>query len=202
MKSGNVVFISEDGELDTGGKTMQFKTKDAEGNITIELNGVGTWVSDSLHDADHNVMFFESHDVEADGEHQVIIEKMVNDEDGKMVKIIIERIHLSITDLDDLKEVEEIPGSNVVSSKILQLEEVNYYPNPNTGVFNLQFTAKENPTQIRVIDMMGKEVHNENLRNFEGRYDNSIDLSDSEKGMYILQIIQGKKTWNKKIVIE
>jgi len=198
LKSG-AVFVT-DGVFKEEGGTIHFK--DGDGNVTIDLIGEGTWVMDGLHDADHNVMFFETQDIETDGEHQIIIEKKIDSENGEMVKIIIERIHLKISDVDDLKVVEEIPGSNVVSNNMLQLEEVNYYPNPNTGVFNLQFGAKELPTQIRVIDMMGKEAYSETIPGFKGRYDKSIDLSGNEKGMYILQILQGEKTWNKKIVIE
>jgi len=204
LKTGDVMFFKQGSFKMDGENSFMFNSEDADGRFTIELLHEGAWVMDSLHEKGHNVMFFSSDDVnEVDGQKHVFIKRESStSENGEIVKIIVERIHLKITDLHDLKVVEEIPGSNVTSNKLLKLDEVNYYPNPNTGIFNLKFAAKEEPTQIRVIDMMGKEVYNEYLGNFSGIYDKSIDLSGSDKGVYILQVLQGKRSWNKKIVIE
>ncbi len=203
------VFFSKDGEFETkDGNVMHMKTKeDGNGNVTIELDGSNVWYSDSLHENEHTVLFFSESDeqLHEEGGKRIIVTKEITSGEGDgetRVIVKVERIHLEIVDLDDLKEIEEIPGSNVVSSKMLQLEEVSYYPNPNTGVFNLKFSAKKKPTSIRVIDMMGKEVYFEQLDNFTGRYDQQIDLTGNDRGVYILQIIQGARTWNKKVLIE
>jgi len=202
LKMGKAMFFKQGSFEMEGDKSIMFKSKDADGFFSIELLNEGSWVMDSLHEKDHNVMFFSSDD-DVEGErHVFIMSESSTSEHGKMIKIIVDRIHLNISDLEDLKVVEEIPGSNVTSSKLLKLEEVNYYPNPNTGIFNLKFSAKGKPTQIRIIDMMGKEVYNENLKEFSGMYDNRIDLTGNDKGVYILQVLQGAKSWNKKIVIE
>ena len=120
----------------------------------------------------------------------------------EIIEVVVERIHIEITDIDDIEVIEEIPGSQVTPSRLLQLDDVSYYPNPNNGSFTLRFNADDKPTQVRAIDMMGKEVYAEDLQSFSGMYDKQIDLSESEKGVYILQVIQGKKTWNKKLAVE
>ena len=203
---GGAMFITKDGSGE-GTQVFEFKSDDHEGDMVIDLKGDNTWVSDSLHDSDHNVMFFgtsENMTIDSDGEtqHVIIRKESADGENGELVEVIIQKLHIKISDLHDIKEVEVIPGSNVVSDNLLELDEVNYYPNPNTGVFNLKFSAQKQPTQIRVIDMMGKEVYTEDLKSFQGMYDNSIDLSSNNKGVYVLQILQGEKTWNKKLVIE
>lgn len=205
LKTGKAMFFKQGSFEMDGDKSIMFNSKDADGVFSIELLNEGSWVMDSLHEKDHNMMFFSSDDVnvEFDGQKHVFIKSEgLTSENGQIIKIIVERIHLNISDVEDLKVVEEIPGSNVTSSKLLKLEEVKYYPNPNTGIFNLKFSAKEKPTQIRIIDMMGKEVYNENLKEFSGMYDSRIDLTGNDKGVYILQVLQGARSWNKKLVIE
>jgi hypothetical protein len=92
-----------------------------------------------------------------------------------------------------------MPG---VDAKVLAVDELNYYPNPNSGKFNLAFQAGKKPTIIKITSTDGKEVYNEEIQGFEGSYSKEIDLTDQKRGIYLLQIIQGKKAINKKIIIE
>jgi len=52
------------------------------------------------------------------------------------------------------------------------------------------------------MDILGNEVYKEKLLDFNGAYDNEINLSGKEKGIYILQIRQKKKMLTRKILIE
>jgi len=163
-----------------GDKMVIIKRRNADGNVTMELKGGVEWI----HEEDHNEFITE------DGDHVKVFVKKV------------EKVHVEILDLHEIKEFDDVPGINLTSEKFLELEDLNFYPNPNDGAFTVRFSGKKRPTEIRVVDMMGQEVYRENLGDFGGTYDKEIDLSGSNQGVYIMQIRQGDRSMNKKIVIE
>jgi hypothetical protein len=169
---GKVMIISE-------GDIEEFKTIDGE---TIDLHVIDENSEDG---EKHKVMVFES----AEGG------------DGAQMRVAVKVIeHITI----HLKEVEENEFSNIpnINAKVLKANDLNYYPNPNNGKFSLEFKASKRPTEVKITSLDGKTVYSEELQNFEGIYQNEIDLSAQKKGIYLLQIIQGSKAINKKIVIE
>ena len=157
--------------------------KDGEGTIEI---------FNSMMDTFDNFSF--DIDTDVDWEDMDVI--------GDDTRVIIKRrnkVTIEILDESEEAELDEFKGANI--EKQLQLEEVRYYPNPSDGRLNLRFGAKRIPTEIRVIDLMGKEVYFEDLQDFDGSYANEIDLSGVKQGMYLLQIRQGDRTWNRKLAI-
>jgi hypothetical protein len=85
----------------------------------------------------------------------------------------------------------------------LNPSDLNYYPNPNDGIFNLKFNLEQKgEVTVKVMDIMGKEVYKETILDFGGMYDNEVNLSGHEKGVYVLQIVQNKKVLSRKILIE
>ncbi len=73
---------------------------------------------------------------------------------------------------------------------------VAIYPNPSAnGVF--QLTAKEEPSSIRITDLQGKNIV------FEGCSNNgitTIDISNTTKGVYLLNLKVGEHFYTKKII--
>ena len=63
------------------------------------------------------------------------------------------------------------------------------YPNPSRDVFNIRFTSdtKQN-LKVRILNVIGGELINENLEQFIGEYTKQIDLSNNAKGIYFLEI--------------
>ncbi len=85
----------------------------------------------------------------------------------------------------------------------LNPSQLKYYPNPSNGRFNLEFQLNlKKEVTIKVMDILGNEVYKETLLDFDGNYHNEIDLTGKERGIYILQVIQKKKTLARKILIE
>lgn len=192
--------------LDEEGHVKIFK--DEDGNYTIKL------ADDlDLDGKDGQVFVIHEGDLTADD-----IEELENgnftidvnvdtdvDEDGNHVVTVhkkIEKIHVKILDISDPEELTEIPGAHLNSGAGLDLEGINYYPNPSNGQFTLRFAGDQTPTQVRIIDLMGKEVYNENIPDFSGSYDKEINLSGNNPGTYVLQVIQNDKSWSKKVVLE
>ena len=92
----------------------------------------------------------------------------------------------------------EVPLS--VSDNITALEEVLIYPNPSNGLFNVELQSNQSADiEISVYDVRGRII-------FEDRYDNTlrfeqtIDLSQVNSGIYIMEISDGKNTINKRII--
>lgn len=122
---------------------------------------------------------------------------------GRHHSAVFIRKSITIADLEpgDAEKKEFKPLIN--KSKALTLDELSYYPNPNDGRFRLRFKVEEGKElKISIFDISGKEVYGETFNNFQGRYDNDINLSMHNKGIYLLQIKQDGKTVNKKLVIE
>ena len=82
--------------------------------------------------------------------------------------------------------------------------ELKVYPNPNTGKFIIEINmVKGRDIEIKLLDMIGREVYQEDLNMLPGYYHQEIDLESYGKGIYNLQIIiPDIKVINKKIIIE
>ncbi|MDN5201611.1 T9SS type A sorting domain-containing protein [Fulvivirgaceae bacterium BMA10] len=146
---------------------------------------------------------FKWEDQDGNEHHDVKVFKFKsNGDDGEgRIKVFIGTNKITITDIDrDDKRLKEL---GFTPKQDLELEDLTYYPNPTDGVFTLRFRAEAgNPLQVKIFDMVGREVFDDRFNSFPGLYDREIDLSDNDRGVYILQISQGSRAFSKKIVIE
>ena len=197
-KNGEEIEVGEANSwTDKDGKTYEIKKSD--GNIMIMSGDELTEFKSS--DGNSFKYKFSTDDDAEGGEHKMIMIHSADGEDSKHESITIKVVeHIKI----HLKEVEENEFTSIdgIDAKSLKMDELNYYPNPNEGKFTLQFKADKRPTEIKITSLQGKEIYAETLNSFEGTYQNEIDLSSEKRGIYLLQIIQGNKATNKKIVIE
>ncbi len=115
---------------------------------------------------------------------------------GQLVRVrytLPVKFKLEATSTETLEETQQsVP--NISALKIM--------PNPSKGMLTLRFQSDAVPTVIRVTDLQGKGIYQENLSTFDGNYDNTIDLSRYPKGMYILLIEQGNKRHTEKLIFE
>lgn len=141
-----------------------------------------------------------------EGQHKMIFintecEKKGDKEDVKETKIIIiKKVMISEPSAEDSKMLNKQTG---ISDEKLQVENMKFFPNPNDGKFNLEFqVTSKGDTELNILNMEGKSIYNENLKNFSGQYSNAINISDQPKGVYFVKIKQGKHAQVKKIVLE
>jgi hypothetical protein len=68
-------------------------------------------------------------------------------------------------------------------------------PNPNRGIFNLQFYQTEvDKAAIRVVDINGKIIYDRQYQNIKGSFNQLINLGVISTGMYIVQLeVQSRK---------
>lgn len=76
---------------------------------------------------------------------------------------------------------------------------INIYPNPNTGIFTIQFPNKvDDNFELEIINLAGQKVYSALLNN-DKLY--QIDLTGKPKGIYIAKITRGTDIFQKKIVV-
>ena len=71
------------------------------------------------------------------------------------------------------------------------------YPNPNSGVFNIESSLNEN-YELVLYDVFGRQVYTNNFTNSLNR----IDVSNLSKGVYFVNISSEEKEFTQKIVID
>lgn len=74
-----------------------------------------------------------------------------------------------------------------ISDLIEQLQ-LNVYPNPSTGAFNVELNTEKALTgEITVCDVTGRKVYARHI-NASGFYKTAVDLDNCAKGLYMLQL--------------
>ncbi len=77
----------------------------------------------------------------------------------------------------------------------------NVYPNPSNGIFDIEFNSNDKNTSLTIVDLRGRKVHEE-LLNDLGLIKKRMNLSNFQKGVYIINLTDGVKKSTKKIIIE
>jgi hypothetical protein len=70
-------------------------------------------------------------------------------------------------------------------------------------VFNVTFTSETiQDLKVRILNIVGEELINENLEQFIGEYTKQIDLTNNAKGIYLLEIETNDGVINKKLILQ
>ncbi len=101
----------------------------------------------------------------------------------------------TITILVDV--ITGIHGVNITSDAL------SIYPNPNNGYFELEYSSiNNNDFYIQIINMTGQKVFTQKYSKNIIEFNTTIDLNSLAKGVYQLQLVQNKKIYNARIVID
>jgi subtilisin-like proprotein convertase family protein len=89
-----------------------------------------------------------------------------------------------------------------LSNENFSINNLAIYPNPNNGNFNIQFTSNSsNEINVGVHDMRGREIFAKKYSN-NGLFNENLQLSNVQSGIYLVTIQDGSSKVTKKIVIE
>ncbi len=93
-----------------------------------------------------------------------------------------------------ISECQEVCGTSAITENDI---EFSIYPNPSSGVFNIQFNSGDEDVHITVTNIVGKQVFKQTV-NTKDQYDTPIDLSTLPKGIYNLSLTTSMeiKTYN------
>ena len=166
---------------------------DGEKKVIIKKSGknVFSFSTDSLD------MNFEQFDTDGDGgKNSTIIITSPGDKDGK--KVVVKTSVIVIDDTDKSTQKKRSHGKNDQESK----DDLKFYPNPSDGKFTIEYDLKDKETAlITVLDANGKQLFKDEIKG-GGKYSKTVDLGGKGKGVFILNLTQGKKSISKKIIIE
>jgi len=83
------------------------------------------------------------------------------------------------------------------------INNLGIYPNPSRDVFNISFTSDTKQSlRVRILNIIGEELINDNLEQFIGEYTKQIDLTNNAKGIYFLEIETNDGVINKKLILQ
>ena len=102
----------------------------------------------------------------------------------------------------------EVEDYTIVVDEVASIDDnsftgFNLYPNPNAGVFTLQFeTIDTRKTTLELHDVRGRRVHQQSFTNTPQFFKEQIEFPEVSKGLYLLKIKNGTKFTTRKLVIE
>ena len=205
-EDGNVEIMIKSDEGGENQTIQILKTVDDDGNVTVKKTVNGEEVEFDEEDmksmpGGHKMIFIsdDGKTSKMEGNHEMVIDGNVESDNGKEMKKIVIISKMTKTE----KSSKDIPASVDIDKQELAVDKLRFSPNPNNGKFDLNFKLKDKKkVQVKIVDMQGKEVYNETVKDFDGKYSNKIDISENGEGIYILQIMQGNKASTSKIVIK
>ncbi|MFK8008857.1 MAG: T9SS type A sorting domain-containing protein [Saprospiraceae bacterium] len=108
-------------------------------------------------------------------------------------------------------KIQEIATYDYCCNSELNLEvgdetignEFSIFPNPTDGITQLKFQSGERTDlEISLTDVAGHQIFKSEVKDFNGFYNEVLDLTDYAAGLYFVQIMQGEQVWTEKIVLQ
>jgi hypothetical protein len=76
------------------------------------------------------------------------------------------------------------------------------YPNPATGVLNIDITNGGKELDLFLVDVRGQTVYKESFTNIPREFTHQIDVSGLSRGVYFVELVNSKKVVIKKIILQ
>jgi len=111
----------------------------------------------------------------------------------------VERIIIKERKEDDARSDFETSGA-------IKLTDFDLSPNPSEGGINVKFgmdaSKADDEVTVRIIALDGKIVEEKVLEKFDGRFNNTYDLSDHPSGVYLFQAEKNGQKFTKRFVLK
>ncbi len=103
--------------------------------------------------------------------------------------------------IDDLYVQMDKPVVSGVED--VSIKKISIYPNPSTGIFNIQFNGElKGDVGINVFDIFGRTKYQTIFNNNSGYNTHKVDFSNNPQGIYILELNQNDRKLYKKLIIK
>jgi hypothetical protein len=148
---------------------------------------------------------------------KISVKKKINIEDdvasennaGRKVKVIVieEESDGKERDEPEIKVIRKVKktNDNNQSTSINEAEEdrqLHVYPNPSNGKITVNFKPYgKKKTQLKVSDESGKVIYSEEIKT-ASEIRHEIDLGNEAKGIYFVEVVQGKEKFVNRIMLK
>ncbi|MGF1554942.1 reprolysin-like metallopeptidase [Paucihalobacter sp.] len=95
----------------------------------------------------------------------------------------------------------EICTSSSLSIADNEFNNLQVFPNPNNGTFNVSFIPQSENVKIDVYDIRGRAILSKTYQS-NGRFEETLTLDNAQSGMYLLSITDGNQKVTKKIIVD
>lgn len=118
-------------------------------------------------------------------------------------RVDVEEVNISMENVSDSEAQNLVSkGIDMKISNDLKVTNLKLSPNPNIGMFELQFDVEsKGETLVKVVNPTGRGIYEYDLGVFNGDFSDYIDISQNGPGTYFLQIIQNGKSFVRKIIL-
>jgi hypothetical protein len=90
---------------------------------------------------------------------------------------------------------------NVGINKLNGFSNLSVFPNPTSGILNIEFETSEKNIQIEVLDMIGKSILKNTTKHNGGLFQKTLNISQLNEGFYFLKITAGEKSTTVKVTL-
>jgi hypothetical protein len=94
-----------------------------------------------------------------------------------------------LSQISNFKESSLAVGENV-------MDNIKIYPNPSTGIFNINLNGINNPIKISVTNSQGQLIYSGQLNGSQ-----QLDLSDQPNGVYFIRLVGDKSVRLEKLIV-
>jgi S1-C subfamily serine protease len=98
--------------------------------------------------------------------------------------------------------VQEENTDNVLMPSFETQAIMEVFPNPTADFVNIRFEGKKAPLSINIIGLNGQALYTKNIQNFDGNYNDQLDLSKYPSGVYLIHLIQDGQQMTQQVVVE
>jgi len=95
----------------------------------------------------------------------------------------------------------EICSASSLSIADKELNNLQVFPNPNNGTFEVSFLPQSDKVNIEVYDIRGRAILTKTYQS-SGRFEETFTLENAQSGMYLLSITDGNQKVIKKIIVD
>lgn len=89
-----------------------------------------------------------------------------------------------------------------LANQEFEFQDFQLFPNPNNGSFSVKFTSgNSNDVKLSVFDIRGRQVFDKSYSN-NGVFDQTINLSNVQSGVYLVSVTDGVRKTTKRIVVQ
>jgi|GEM_PF-3411501 len=133
-----------------------------------------------------------------------VIDVTYDDTDAVKVKnmVVGSRKHNYITWTPCTNETVTELNTETIANNV-EANRFDIFPNPSNGVSTITFEdTSEGNLSMEIFDFQGKLIFQEDKINFEGFYQNTLNISNQPSGIYLIKMNIGDRSYTKELVIQ